>query len=371
MVKKREFFYSALPWSSLTQITEDRMQIPTLAVEESEGRVQMPVCEDLVDPNVESSPQLAAGYGGESYDNVDRPLTLGDIMAMDSGGQDVSMKKKNKVKPKKKSSSPKDSGEEEKENGSCKWTEKAFAYLVDAKMQELQRLMDKNDAKFHMLRAESKWKYISEYMAQFGQKYNWKQCRDKWGAEMTLYKRLSDYQGFSGRQDYFAMEPEERKQVGLPADYSAEHFELMSKVLKDRDNINPPGVRDSGKVKRQVRKAQTSTSDHFTGTEDGTNNSSENMLDYSSEDEYTAKKKKRKRIQKEPKKNSKDQNMLELESVLENYSKSSGEQLSGIFKIAMKEAAEDQRESMKILVEAGHQDVKTLADLLQQMIPKQ
>ena len=44
--------------------------------------------------------------------------------------------------------------------------------------------------------------------------------------------------------------------------------------------------------------------------------------------------------------------------------------MSGIFKLAMKEAAEDQRESMKILVEAGNQDVKTLADLLQQMIPK-
>ena len=74
----------------------------------------------------------------------------------------------------------------------CKWTDAAMQCLVDAKLVELARLQNKSDTKFHMLRAQQKWEIISAHLKNEGFDYKWTRCRDKWSAEGTIYKKLSD-----------------------------------------------------------------------------------------------------------------------------------------------------------------------------------
>jgi hypothetical protein len=148
--------------------------------------------------------QFCAGYGGESYVEWSRPQVLiagdeGKIMCHSPVKDTVVSVKKKKAGP-------------------CIWTDEAVKALVDAKYEELKRLMNKKDTKFHMMRAPLKWQIIEEYMKQAGFTYTWSQCRDKFGNESTVYKRMTDHQNMSGREDYFSMSPDDRKSYGLPTD---------------------------------------------------------------------------------------------------------------------------------------------------------
>jgi Myb/SANT-like DNA-binding domain len=140
----------------------------------------------------------------------------------------------------------------------CKWTDAAIVSLVEAKLVELARLMNKSDTKFHMSRAQLKWEAISNHLKGEGFDYKWSRCRDKWGHEQTAYKKLSDWQNMSGKPDYFSMTSGERKAAGLLPECTLEHFNLMGRAMKERANINPPGVGDSGeRRKKKIQLPQT------------------------------------------------------------------------------------------------------------------
>jgi Myb/SANT-like DNA-binding domain len=164
----------------------------------------------------------------------------------------------------------------------CKWTEAAVVCLVEAKLVELARLMNKADTKFHLSKAQIKWEAISNYLKGEGHSYKWTRCRDKWSHEQTAYKKISDLQNMSGKQDYFAMSSVERKEAGLLPECTVEHYNIMGRAMKERANINPHGVGDSGQRRKKKIMLPLTPS-----TEDQEVYTSQNDVNETETDEYS------------------------------------------------------------------------------------
>ena len=202
MPKVRVYFTRSCPWSTFPQITQvtphttqpHTAEVVELEEEENntpEGLVHSIDESDNLGVLPNGDVQLASGYGGEAYDELTKPLASKNLVSKD--GEDVLPELAKQADNSGRKRSPlKEKAGDEKEGGSCRWSDKSVKVLVDAKQIELKRLMDKSDTKFHMLKAQSKWQKISEYVNSMGYNFTWKQCRDKWGAELTVYKRLSD-----------------------------------------------------------------------------------------------------------------------------------------------------------------------------------
>lgn len=369
MWKKREFFTKSLPWSTFPQVTENHSSIQRIP-EEVDALMDIESDTDIMEdanlPNNERmhEVQVATGCGGESYGDLSRPVSLLEATEEDNT---VSLKKGSKEKVSRKKSPTTDKTVGEKDGGSCKWTEKSLKVLVDAKLQELKRLMDKSDTKFHMLKAHMKWQLISDHLHGQGLSYSWKQCRDKWGAELTVYKRLSDFQNMSGREDYFTMGAEERKSYGLPADYSAEQFELLGTVLKDRANINPPGIGDSGIPRK--KKSVNSKSTPSSGTGSGKKKNSSGSDKDSSDDEFNTRCMRKTTSEKKRKVSSANDD-AGIEVVLDKFGDKFCDKMGGLFTSVMGNAADKQQVNVKELVAAGHEDVKELTGMLAQFLQK-
>jgi Myb/SANT-like DNA-binding domain len=305
-----------------------------------------------------------AVYGDSTYDDLGRVVTLGDIPATEDklSGE---MKKITTLSTRKRKSPVKPINEndtEKKDEGSCKWSEKAFSALVDAKVVELNRLLDKSEAKFHMLRVDLKWQEIAKFMSSTGFNYTATQCKHKWGTEHKLYKKVSDYQNFSGRENYFTMEPQDRKKNGLPPNFCEERFMLMDSALKDRANIKPPGIRDSSRQRNAKVSPSKKTSLSDSSSCDSVPKSKGDDTDVveqngSGDDFTTSYSKKQKECGKPKKPKFKDdtKNIVDIEAILDKV---------------MRAAAVEQKTNLSILVEAGHEDVKTMASLMQQLIDK-
>jgi Myb/SANT-like DNA-binding domain len=303
-------------------------------------------------------------YGENTYDDLGRIITLGDIMPTeDKLAND--MKKLSKVSGRKKKQAAKyvvASDGDKKEDTVCRWTENSFSALVDAKVVELNRLLDKGQTKFHMLRADLKWEEISKFVAALGFNYNATQCKHKWSSEHSFYKKVSDFQNYSGREDYFTMDPGERKKNGLPPNYSEEHYRLMDSALKDRANINPPGIRDpararASKVSSEVRKSTSNSSSSVSLSRSKGDDKME-LEEVASGADYNTKylKKRNESTRKKRKVEEEKKGDLSIEAILEKV---------------MKAAAEEQKKNVQLMVEGGHEDLKILASLMQQMIDKQ
>ena len=372
MPRKREHFTCSLPWSTFPQITQIHSQTTqSVPVNEVEVERENTADEDMVDAGVTRptgggpillESQLAAEYGGESFEELIQPRIHADD-EIKKGVEALEAHKSNTVKAGRKKSPTKDQNIEEKEGGSCRWNEKSLKVLVDAKQFELRRLMDKRETKFHMLKAQSKWQHISDYVNSMGYNFSWKQCRDKWGAELTVYKRLSDYQNMSGKEDYFAMEPEARKSLGLPMDYSAEQFELLGTVLKDRANINPPGIGDSGKRRQKKNVAVSRASETEGGKE---KEFAQSDAEEVSADDYTTewgkkntswRKKKQKRVSSESEES-------EIQGVLGKFNDSFTDEMRKIFSSVMDKASDKQDANVEKMVKAAHDDVQSLMSVL-------
>ena len=187
--------------------------------------------------------------------------------------------------------------------------------------------------------------------------YNWTRCRDKWRAEGTIYKRLSDYQNMSGKQDYFSMSYAERKEIGLPPDYSLEQYNVLGSFMKDRANINPPGVRDSGKRRRKRNHFPVSVS---VDEEDG--NTSMNDEHGVSRDDYSTGFAK-KDVQKRRRRYSSSETEVEeigLKETLTEVNNSSCDKMASIFTNVMEKASEREDKNIEKLVKAGHEDIATI-----------
>jgi hypothetical protein len=71
-------------------------------------------------------------------------------------------------------------------------------------------------------------------------------CKDKWQTLLADYKKISDYQGATrNREDYFHMPGRRRKELTLPMNFYASHYQEMEKFLSQRPCLNPPRQRDS------------------------------------------------------------------------------------------------------------------------------
>ena len=89
--------------------------------------------------------------------------------------------------------------------------------------------VDAVDGRDLMTPENTKWCRISEQVmhAGFSQcSRDGASCKNKWNQLLPEYKRISDYLGRSGRNidDYWDLLPVERKEEGLPKQFSQENL---------------------------------------------------------------------------------------------------------------------------------------------------
>jgi Myb/SANT-like DNA-binding domain len=345
------FSYSC-PWASLTQVTEENNETMPDVIEEAQLHENPDITllssfTAPADKNVSCIAEGFSNYVATDTEDFSQPVTLGSIMAMDEPIHLTPLKKSRQVAKKKKITKNVDSD-------AWKWSEASVEALVEAKRLELHKLLDKKNTKFHMLRAPLKWEEIASHLKNEGFNVNWTQCRDKWQNEYTTYKRLSDFQHLSGQEDYFTMDIASRKSLGFPLDYNREKYDIIDSVCKDRANINPPGVGDSGLPRN------SSTSESKESKEIGKSGD-----DYNTSYLRKPVSERKRKLVAGKDVNEKEENSIE--SILENFGEKFCNKMSGVLSEVMENASQKQEGNVATLVQAAHEDVKSMTSILEKL----
>lgn len=108
---------------------------------------------------------------------------------------------------------------------------------------------DAVDARDLMITDQTKWMRISHVVMQAGLSTVLRDgaaCKAKWNQILPDYKRISDYLGRTGRNtpEYWQLSPTDRREEGLPKQFSEEVFHAIDEWNGNRPLINPPHVRD-------------------------------------------------------------------------------------------------------------------------------
>ena len=129
------------------------------------------------------------------------------------------------------------------------WSQQEILALIAAKREMFLEEVDAVDGRDLMTPDNTKWRRISQQvmLAGFSQcPRDGASCKNKWNQLVPDYKRISDYLGRTGRniRDYWDLSSGERKDEGLPRQFSHEFYAAIDDWYGTRPQINPPHVRD-------------------------------------------------------------------------------------------------------------------------------
>lgn len=106
------------------------------------------------------------------------------------------------------------------------------------------------DARDLMMPENTKWLRVSQEVMRAGFSEclrDAQSCKTKWNQILPEYKRISDYLCRSGRNvaDYWDLSQAQRKEEGLPKQFSQEMYNAINDWYGARPQIQPPHVRDT------------------------------------------------------------------------------------------------------------------------------
>jgi hypothetical protein len=173
----------------------------------------------------------------------------------------------------------------------------------------------------------------------------------------------------SGKQDFFTMSAQEKKEAGFVSDCTLEHYNLMGRAMKDRANINPPGVGDSGRRRRKKIVLPDPMS-----SEEQQDYTSVNEVNGTPGDDFnTAYLKNPVIVPKKRRKNAETASESEeqlLKETLTEINNAFCEKMGSIFIDVMEKASDREDKNVEKLMQASHEDIASILAGLKDILNK-
>lgn len=133
-----------------------------------------------------------------------------------------------------------------------RWSRHETLFLIEAKMVEeakWSKVKEERERGIETARAnsDSKWLSISHYCERLGVVRSAAQCRKRWCNLSADYKRIRDWQSLRGKQSFWLMGSDARKDNKLPGCFDREVFESLDKTLGKHPCVAPEIIFDSGR----------------------------------------------------------------------------------------------------------------------------
>ncbi|GBG71439.1 hypothetical protein CBR_g8858 [Chara braunii] len=90
------------------------------------------------------------------------------------------------------------------------------------------------------------WEEMAARMQERGVNKDEEECKGKWAQEMSHYRRIHDYQGESGKPDFFDMNWEEKQQWKIALCMRREVYDVFEECYGKDHSISPPNLSDTG-----------------------------------------------------------------------------------------------------------------------------
>lgn len=88
------------------------------------------------------------------------------------------------------------------------------------------------------LSTHQKWTIIAETCTALGVRRNANQCRRKWQSLVADYNLVKEWKSHSGRDSYWSLGSERRKEAGLPLDFDKDLYKAIEDFTKARDGTD-------------------------------------------------------------------------------------------------------------------------------------
>lgn len=133
-----------------------------------------------------------------------------------------------------------------------RWLRHETLALVQAKQFEedkCSKVKEERERGIETTRAnsDSKWLSISQFCERLGVVRSAAQCRKRWCNLSADYKRIRDWQSLRGKQSFWLMSSDVRKDNKLPGCFDQEVFESLDKSLGNHPCVAPEIIFDSGR----------------------------------------------------------------------------------------------------------------------------
>lgn len=133
-----------------------------------------------------------------------------------------------------------------------RWSRHETVVLIEAKRVEeakWSRVKEERERGIETARAnsDSKWFSISQFCERHGVLRSAAQCRKRWCNLSADYKRIRDWQSLRGKQSFWFMSGDVRKDNKLPGCFDREVFESLDRSLGKNACVAPEIIFDSGR----------------------------------------------------------------------------------------------------------------------------